>query len=140
MAGLDASAQSLVFGGNAAGTYLSHRGKTIACWKGIDPILTPDLLVADGLDGARRRSGCGRRQPSSRAHRPARSVTGRLIRAAFGLQLPQVIGAILKVLPLDTSEPDPTRVMIIAGGVRTRRRRSTAPYSQADQPWLWTSP
>jgi len=31
MAGLDASAQSLVFGGNAAGMYLSHRGKTIAC-------------------------------------------------------------------------------------------------------------
>jgi L-fuconolactonase len=31
MAGLDASAQSLVFGGNAVGSYLSHRGKTIAC-------------------------------------------------------------------------------------------------------------
>ena len=31
MAGLDASAQSLVFGGNAVGMYLSHRGKTIAC-------------------------------------------------------------------------------------------------------------
>jgi L-fuconolactonase len=31
MAGLDASAQSRVFGGNAAGMYLSHRGKTIAC-------------------------------------------------------------------------------------------------------------
>jgi L-fuconolactonase len=31
MAGLDASAQSLVFGGNAAGMYLSHRGKAIAC-------------------------------------------------------------------------------------------------------------
>ena len=31
MAGLDASAQSLVFGGNAVGMYLSHRGKNIAC-------------------------------------------------------------------------------------------------------------
>jgi L-fuconolactonase len=31
MAGLDVAAQSLVFGGNAAGMYLSHRGKTIAC-------------------------------------------------------------------------------------------------------------
>ena len=31
MAGLDASAQSLVFGGNAVGIYLSRRGKTIAC-------------------------------------------------------------------------------------------------------------
>jgi L-fuconolactonase len=31
MAGLDASAQSRVFGGNAVGMYLSHRGKTIAC-------------------------------------------------------------------------------------------------------------
>ena len=30
-AGLDATAQSLVFGGNAAGMYLSHRGKTISC-------------------------------------------------------------------------------------------------------------
>jgi L-fuconolactonase len=31
MAGLDVAAQSLVFGGNAAGMYLSHRGRTIAC-------------------------------------------------------------------------------------------------------------
>ena len=31
MAGLDATAQSQVFGGNAAGMYLSHRGKTIPC-------------------------------------------------------------------------------------------------------------
>jgi L-fuconolactonase len=31
MAGLDASAQSRVFGGNAADMYLSHRGKAIAC-------------------------------------------------------------------------------------------------------------
>lgn len=31
MAGLDASAQSRVFGGNAADIYLSHRGKAIAC-------------------------------------------------------------------------------------------------------------
>ena len=31
MAGLDASAQSRVFGGNAVGMYLSHRGKTIEC-------------------------------------------------------------------------------------------------------------
>ena len=31
IAGLDATAQSRVFGGNAAGMYLSHRGKAIAC-------------------------------------------------------------------------------------------------------------
>lgn len=31
MAGLDESAQARVFGGNAAGMYLSHRGKAIAC-------------------------------------------------------------------------------------------------------------
>jgi len=31
MAGLDASAQSRVFGGNAVSMYLSHRGKTIEC-------------------------------------------------------------------------------------------------------------
>ena len=31
MAGLDVSAQSQVFGGNAADMYLSHRGKTIPC-------------------------------------------------------------------------------------------------------------
>ena len=31
LAGLDATAQSQVFGGNAADMYLSHRGKTIAC-------------------------------------------------------------------------------------------------------------
>ena len=31
LAGLDASAQSQVFGGNAVGMYLSHRGKAIAC-------------------------------------------------------------------------------------------------------------
>lgn len=52
------------------------------------------------------------------ANRPAEriaraSVTGRLIRLP-GLDLPQVIGAILRVLPLDASEPDPIRVMIDA--------------------------
>lgn len=31
MVGLDAAAQSRVFGGNAVGMYLSHRGKAIAC-------------------------------------------------------------------------------------------------------------
>jgi hypothetical protein len=31
MVGPDVSAQSRVFGGNAVGMYLSHRGKAIAC-------------------------------------------------------------------------------------------------------------
>ena len=81
--------------------------------KGIDPILTPDLLwlmasMGHGDDLA----VVDANHPAERIARA--SVTGRLIRLP-GLHLPQVIGAILKVLPLDASEPDPIRVMIDAG-------------------------
>ena len=60
----------------------------------------------------------GMRGAAADANHPAEriaraSVTGRLVRLP-GLQLPQVIGAILRVLPLDASEPDPIRVMIDA--------------------------
>jgi len=80
--------------------------------KGIDPILTPDLLwlmvsMGQGDDLA----VVDANHPAERIARA--SVTGRLIRLP-GLHLPQVIGAILKVLPLDASEPDPIRVMIDA--------------------------
>ena len=75
--------------------------------KGIDPILTPDLLwlmasMGHGDDLA----VVDANHPAERIARA--SVTGRLIRLP-GLHLPQVIGAILKVLPLDASEPDPIR-------------------------------
>ena len=80
--------------------------------KGIDPILTPDLLwlmasMGHGDDLA----VVDANHPAERIARA--SVTGRLIRLP-GLHLPQVIGAILRVLPLDASEPDPIRVMIDA--------------------------
>jgi L-fucose mutarotase len=80
--------------------------------KGIDPILTPDLLwlmasMGHGDDLA----VVDANHPAERIARA--SVTGRLIRLP-GLQLPQVIGAILTVLPLDASEPAPIRVMIDA--------------------------
>jgi L-fucose mutarotase len=78
--------------------------------KGIDPILTPDLLclmasMGHGDDLA----VVDANHPAERIARA--SITGRLIRLP-GLQLPQVMAAILGVLPLDASEPDPIRVMI----------------------------
>ena len=80
--------------------------------KGIDPILTPDLLwlmasMGHGDDLA----VVDANHPAERIARA--SITGRLIRLP-GLLLPQVIGAILKLLPLDASEPDPIRAMIDA--------------------------
>ena len=51
--------------------------------------------------------------PAERIGIARASVTGRLIRLP-GLHLPRVIGAILRRLPLDASEPDPVRVMIDA--------------------------
>ena len=80
--------------------------------KGIDPILTPDLLwlmasMGHGDDLA----VVDANHPADRIARA--SITGRLIRLP-GLQLPRVIGAILRFLPLDKSEPDPIRVMINA--------------------------
>lgn len=80
--------------------------------KGIDPILTPDLLwlmasMGHGDDLA----VVDANHPAERIARG--SVTGRLVRLP-GLSLPQVLGAILKLLPLDASEPDPIRVMIDA--------------------------
>ena len=80
--------------------------------KGIDPILTPDLLWLMASMG--HGDDLAVVDANRAAERIARASTGRLIRLP-GLPLPQVIGAILKVLPLDASEPDPIRVMIDAG-------------------------
>lgn len=78
--------------------------------KGIDPILSPDLLwlmasMGHGDDLA----VVDANHPAERI--AAASVSRRLVRLP-GLSLPQVIGAILTVFPLDTSEPDPVRAMI----------------------------
>ena len=80
--------------------------------KGINPILTPDLLwlmasMGHGDDLA----VVDANHPAERIARS--SVTGRLIRLP-GVKLPEVMSAILKVFPLDASEPDPIRAMIDA--------------------------
>lgn len=78
--------------------------------KGIDPILSPDLLwlmasMGHGDDLA----VVDANHPAERI--AAASVSKRLVRLP-GLTLPHVIAAILTVFPLDTSEPDPVRAMI----------------------------
>jgi L-fucose mutarotase len=80
--------------------------------KGIDPILTPDLLwlmasMGHGDDLA----VVDANHPAERIARA--SITGRLVRLP-GLDLPHVLSAILNVIPLDTSEPNPIRAMIDA--------------------------
>ena len=73
--------------------------------KGIDPILTPLLwlMASMGMATIWRWS-----MPTIRPNGSPALVTGRLIRLP-GLLLPQVISAILGLLPLDASEPDPIR-------------------------------
>jgi L-fucose mutarotase len=76
--------------------------------KGIDPLLTADLLHA--LASA----GHGDRVAIVDANFPAARVARRLV-ALPGVDAPRALDAILSLLPVDTFEPDPVAVMQVVG-------------------------
>jgi len=76
--------------------------------KGIDPLLTPDLLhVLASM-------GHGDRIAIVDANFPAASKARRLV-AMPGIGSPEALDAILKLLPIDDFEPDPVAVMQVVG-------------------------
>jgi L-fucose mutarotase len=76
--------------------------------KGIDPLLTPDLLHA--LASA----GHGDVIAIVDANFPATRMARRLVEAP-GTDAPHMLGAVLSLLPVDDFEPDPIRVMSVVG-------------------------
>lgn len=80
--------------------------------KGVDPLLSPDLLRALAL------MGHGDEIVLSDANFPAESVAGRTV---LGKSLrmdapsPRALRAVLSLLPLDTHEPDPVLTMQVVG-------------------------
>ena len=76
--------------------------------KGIDPLLTPDLLHALAA------MGHGDRIAIVDANFPGARTARRLITLP-GLSAPAVLGAVLTLLPIDDFEPDPVAVMQVVG-------------------------
>lgn len=76
--------------------------------KGLDPLLTPDLLHA--LASA----GHGDVVAVVDANFPSARVARRLVTLA-GVDAPRVLRAVLSLLPIDDFEPDPVRVMEVVG-------------------------
>jgi L-fucose mutarotase len=76
--------------------------------KGLDPLLTPDLLHA--LASA----GHGDVVAIVDANFPAARVARRLV-GVPGADAPRVLEAVLSLLPIDDFEPDPVRVMQVVG-------------------------
>ncbi len=76
--------------------------------KGINPILTPDLLKT------LMEMGHGDEIVISDGNFPAASVAQRLIRLD-GLNVPEVLDAILSVMPLDTYVESPVALMELSG-------------------------
>jgi L-fucose mutarotase len=76
--------------------------------KGIDPLLTPDLLHA--LASA----GHGDVIAIVDANFPAARVAHRLVQVP-GADAPRVLNAVLSLLPIDDFEPDGLRVMQVVG-------------------------
>jgi L-fucose mutarotase len=75
---------------------------------GLDPLLSPDLLHALASMGQ------GDRIAIVDANFPATTLARRLI-VLPGADAPALLAAVLSVLPLDTTEPDPAVVMRAAG-------------------------
>jgi len=75
---------------------------------GIDPLLSPDLL------GTLRAMGHGDEIVIADANFPAEACAKRLLRAD-GIDAPQMLAAILSVMPLDTYDDTPANVMQIVG-------------------------
>jgi L-fucose mutarotase len=80
--------------------------------KGIDPLLTPELLQALAA------MGHGDEIAIVDANFPAASNARRLIRLD-GIDASRVLAAVLTVLPLDTFVPSPTHVMQVVGSPET---------------------
>jgi L-fucose mutarotase len=76
--------------------------------KGLDPLLTPDLLHA--LASA----GHGDVVAIVDANFPAARVARRLV-DVLGADSPRVLEAVFSLLPIDDFEPDPIRVMQVVG-------------------------
>src|SRR5262245_2616914 len=76
--------------------------------KGLDPLLSPDLLHALAA------MGHGGELVVVDANLPAASVARRLVRLD-GIDAPRALRAILSVLPLDTFTPTPAAVMAVVG-------------------------
>jgi L-fucose mutarotase len=76
--------------------------------RGLDPLLSPDLLHA--LASA----GHGDRIAIVDANFPAASIARRLV-PLYGADATAVLVAVLSVFPVDTSEPDPAVVMEVVG-------------------------
>ncbi len=76
--------------------------------RGLDPLLTPDLLHA--LASA----GHGDRVVIVDANFPAAATARRLVRAP-GIAATAMLEAVLSVLPIDDFEPDPVAVMQVVG-------------------------
>ena len=79
---------------------------------GIDPLLTPDLLWALSS------MGHGDEVALVDANHPAEKIaqaTGRALIHLPGIAIEDAARAILGVLPLDKSEPDPVRCMAVVG-------------------------
>lgn len=76
--------------------------------KGIDPLLTADLLHALAA------AGHGDRVAIVDANFPAARLARRLV-VLPGATAPRALDAILSLLPVDTFEPDPVAVMQVVG-------------------------
>ena len=76
--------------------------------RGLDPLLTPDLLHA--LASA----GHGDRVAIVDANFPAAAIARRLMRAP-GIAATAMLEAVLSVLPVDDFDPDPIAVMQVVG-------------------------
>lgn len=76
--------------------------------RGLDPLLTPDLLHA--LASA----GHGDRVAIVDANFPAPAIARRLVHAP-GIAATAMLQAVLSVLPVDDFEPDPVAVMQVVG-------------------------
>ena len=76
--------------------------------KGLDPLLSPDLL--HGLASA----GHGDVVAIVDANFPAARVAKRLV-VELGADAPRLLRAVLSVLPIDDFERDPVRVMAVVG-------------------------
>ena len=76
--------------------------------KGIDPLLTPELLHAMAS------AGHGDRIAIVDANFPAARVASRLVRLP-GVSARRALQAVLSLLPVDDFEPDPVAVMQVVG-------------------------
>lgn len=80
--------------------------------RGIDPLLTPDLLHALAA------MGHGDTLVIADANFPAANLARRLIRLP-GIDTPRALAAVLSLLPLDDFIPNPAAVMEVVGDPET---------------------